>query len=206
MTQHALPGAAYDNKIYTKYSKNTIEKKAKNKADFCEEFELVCDQRQMLIGIVSELTDKNGAHLVAEILPGIAALNICLVVRGVGSEKYQKLLADFAKDNPGKIAVVPDTNDDMRKVFAASDVSFFFSAGEENEKFALGALSYASLPIVPSGMQHIVEDYNPNQESGTGFVYRNEDVWSAFAAIVRAQENFRFPYDWKTIQRSAIDS
>lgn len=205
MTQ-TLPGAAYDNKIYTKYSKNTIEKKAKNKADFCEEFELVCDQRQLLMGIVVELTDKNGAHLLAELLPGIAALNICLAVRGVGSEKYQKLLADFAKDNPGKIAVVPDNNEDIRKIFAAADISFFFSAGEENERLALGALSYASLPIAPASMQHIVEDYNPNQESGSGFVYRQENMWSAFAAIVRAQENFRFPYDWKTIQRSAIDT
>ncbi len=35
-----LPGAAYDNKIYAKFSKNTIEKKMQNKNDFCEEFEI----------------------------------------------------------------------------------------------------------------------------------------------------------------------
>ena len=204
MTQ-TLPGAAYDNKIYTKYSKNTIEKKIKNKADFCEEMEIICDQRQLLMGVVTELTDANGAQLFADVLPGIASLGICLAIRGVGSEKFQSLIVDFARRFPGKIAVVPDTNEWLRKILASCDVSFFFSGGEDNELLALGSLNYACLPIAPDSMKHIVEDYNPNQETGTGFVYRKDNMWLGFGAIVRAQENFRFPYDWKTIQKSAID-
>jgi starch synthase len=201
-----LPGAAYDNKIYTKYSKNTIEKKQQNKAKFCEEYELLCDRRQMLLGITQELTAKNGAQLFEDLLPGIATLDICLAVRGVGSEKYQGVIDEYAKAYPGRLAVVPDTNEDFRKMLASVDACFFFSAGEDNEKLAMGALAYAALPIAPDSMKHLVEDYNPNQETGHGFLYQRGNLWAAFAAIVRARESFRFPYDWKTIQKSAIDA
>ncbi len=205
MTEN-LPGAAYDNKIYAKFSKNTIEKKQQNKEEFCEEFDLTCDKRQLLIGVVSELSNNNEAHLLEDVLPGIASLNVCLAVRGVGSEKFQKVIGNFANDNPGKIAIVGEGNDALRKILAATDVSFYFHGESENEQLAKAALAYASLPIAPNSMKQIVEDYNPNQESGNGFLFRNSDPWSAFAAIVRANENFRFPYDWKTIQKAALST
>jgi starch synthase len=205
-SEKSLPSAAYDNKIYAKFSKRTIEKKAENKAEFCKEFDLVCQQRQLLLGVELELSEKNGAQLLEDLLPGISALNICLAVRAVGTEKYQQIIGEFAKSHSGRVAIVPDTNEGLRKIFAGTDASFFFASGLPNEQLAQAALSYASLPIAPKSMGHIVEDYNPNQESGTGFLFPDQNVWSAFAAIVRAHENFKFPYDWKNIQKSAIEA
>jgi hypothetical protein len=45
-------------------------------------------------------------------------------------------------------------------------------------------------------------DYNPNTESGNAFVYKNANEWEVFAAVVRALETYKFPYDWKFIVRS----
>lgn len=199
-----LPGAAYDNKIYAKFSKNTIEKKVQNKVEFCAEFEISCKPRQMLLGVVIELSDKNNAQMFANILEGLDALNICLAIRAMGTEKYQKLLGEFAEKHPKKVAIVGENSDALRKILAASDACFFFFNGTKNEALAQAALSYASLPIAPKGMRHIVEDYNPNQETGNGFVFEDGNSWSAFAAIVRTNENFRFPYDWKNIQKTAL--
>ncbi|MFC1600400.1 hypothetical protein ACFL3T_05210 [Patescibacteria group bacterium] len=47
-----------------------------------------------------------------------------------------------------------------------------------------------------------VVDYNPNTESGNAFVYQNANEWEIFAAVVRALETHKFPYDWKFIVRS----
>jgi starch synthase len=200
-----LPRAAYDNKIYAKFSKSTIEKKQENKKEFCKEFQLQYNARQLLIGVVLKLSTENGATILADILPGIATLNICLAVRGIGSTKFQKILSEFSKQYPEKIIVIGEEEDTLRKILAATDVSFYFRSGAENEELAQAALSYASLPIAPISMQHIVEDYNPNQESGNGFIFQDENYWSAFAALIRAHENFRFPYDWKGIQRNALE-
>jgi len=45
-------------------------------------------------------------------------------------------------------------------------------------------------------------DYNPNTETGNSFIYESTNHWEIFAAIVRACETYKFPYDWKFIVRS----
>jgi hypothetical protein len=51
-----------------------------------------------------------------------------------------------------------------------------------------------------------IVDYNPNTESGNAFIYENANHWEVFAAIVRACETYKFPYDWKFIVRSCTKS
>jgi len=51
-----------------------------------------------------------------------------------------------------------------------------------------------------------ITDYNPNTESGNAFVFENANEWEIFAAVVRAVETFKFPYDWKFIARSCKSS
>jgi starch synthase len=59
--------------------------------------------------------------------------------------------------------------------------------------------------VIPISMNRPgIKDYNPNKETGNGFVYKKEDSWSIFAALVRAVETFKFPYDWKHIVRQGI--
>lgn len=51
-----------------------------------------------------------------------------------------------------------------------------------------------------------IKDYNPNTENGNSFVYKNQNVWEIYAAVVRALETYKFPYDWKFIVRSCNKS
>ena len=37
-----------------------------------------------------------------------------------------------------------------------------------------------------------------------GFMFEKITVWHAFAAVVRALETYRFPFDWKTIQKHCM--
>jgi len=51
-----------------------------------------------------------------------------------------------------------------------------------------------------------ISDYNPNKETGNSFTFENANQWEIFAAIVRALETYKFPYDWKFISRSCKKS
>ena len=57
------------------------------------------------------------------------------------------------------------------------------------------------VPIVngKSALRKAVDDFVPQDESGDGFIYNEEDIWHIFATIVKATENYKFPYDWKNI-------
>jgi len=199
-----LPGAAYDNKIVCKFAKSSIEKKLVNREALIKEYNLDCGRKDLLLGIVVELSDKNHAEVFLQIVEGLMTLGVCLAVRALGSKKFQTKLGQLAEIYAEKIALIPDGDAELRQILASSDVVLFFGQGEENEELALASLRYASLPIAPASFQHIVQSYNPNQESGNGFLYDDNNPWAAFAAVVRAVENFKFPYDWKTLQRSAI--
>lgn len=202
--KYELPGAAYDNKIYEKFAKATIEKKLKNKQSFCEEFGLFFNKKTPLISTVVELSDKNGADVLAKIEEGLVVLNFTLVFRAIGSNKFQELLHKIENDHKGKVLILENNEDNVRKILAASDASVFFVSGAENEKLIEAAMSYACLPVAPQSCVHLVENYNPNEESGNGFTFQEGNYWSLFEALVRMKESFRFPYDYKNIQKAAI--
>ena len=47
-------------------------------------------------------------------------------------------------------------------------------------------------------------DYNPLQEKGNGFYFKNPTKWEMFAAVVRALETYQFPYDWENLLREIL--
>ncbi|MCT4591978.1 MAG: hypothetical protein N4A36_01145 [Candidatus Gracilibacteria bacterium] len=200
-----LPTASYDNKIYAKFSKNTIEKKKLNKEAFQKEFGLNHDIKTLLISISVELTSKNGFDILEELLKGISSIGVQIAIRGIGTEKFQKIILDFAENHHGKIAILEDTEENLRKIYASCDSTMFFSSNEDVETEIKNSLAYACIPIAPKQVGFL-EDYNPNQESGNSFLFKEGDVWSAYAAIVRVNENYRFPYDWKTICKNTLEN
>ena len=46
--------------------------------------------------------------------------------------------------------------------------------------------------------------HGDEQEDGNAFTYDQLTHWHCFAAAVRAIETYRFPYDFKTIQKHCV--
>ncbi len=194
---------AYDNKIYQKYSKKTIENKIKNKEAFCSEVGLNFSKKVPLACITYPLTDNNNLHMIKDVMNGIVEQPIEVVVTSIGTAKYQKLFTDLAEKNSEKIAITENSEDEKRKIYAAADIILIPSDSEECIKEAEIAMKYGVVPII--SQQEFTEDYNPNQEQGNSFIHIKNSPWSFFASIIRAQECFRFPYDWKNIAGSAME-
>lgn len=76
---------------------------------------------------------------------------------------------------------------------------------DENLDQILKAWEHGVITIT-SKFNEKIEDYNPNLESGNSFVFKNANEWEVFAAIVRALETYKFPYDWKFIVRTCKSS
>jgi glycogen synthase len=194
---------AYDNKIYQKYSKKMIQNKEKNKIAFCQDFGLPYDKKIPLLCITYPLTEKNNLEIVQDVMNGVLEQTIQIVVTGIGTEKYQKYLEELSEKNSKKIVIIPDSEENKRKIYAASDISLISGDSNECIKEAKNAMKYGTIPIIPE--QDFVEDYDPVQEKGNAFAYKKGSPWSFFATLIRALENFRFPYDWKNIQVNAME-
>jgi glycogen synthase len=183
----------------------SIEEKGKYKESFQKKYDLQAEKNLFLVGVSTPLLPEENAELFIDMLPGISALGVQLAVRANGSNRYQKIMTAFAEDHKGFCTFVPDA--DYEHILSASDVMLFFSNTEESLSQLQKGLSNACIPVLLRGTKYFgISDYNPNYESGNAFFAFQDSSWGLFAGLVRAHENFRFPYDWKHIQQSALEA
>ncbi len=69
------------------------------------------------------------------------------------------------------------------------------------------AMRMGCIPIVrkTGGLADSVEDYNPEEETGTGFVFEKFNSNSLLISIIRAFENFRDKRKWAELQARAME-
>lgn len=192
---------AYDNKIVRKYSARTIEHKIDNKIALQESVGWVDEPKQPVVSIISGMTESLGGELMEQVIEGLLELPISLVIRGRGSKKYGELFTKLSRSHSHRIAILQDDETHLRSLLSGSDIAMFFS--EPQQEDLENALRYG---VIPVSMPHaLLQNYNPVQESGNAFVYEKATVWQSFASLVRALETFKFPHDWRTIQRNAME-
>lgn len=62
------------------------------------------DDRKMMIGIVSRLTDQKGLDLIQCVMDDICSDNIQLVVLGTGEERYENMFRYYDWKYHGKVS------------------------------------------------------------------------------------------------------
>lgn len=193
---------AYDNKIYQKYSKKMLQNKEKNKIAFCQDFGLNYNKKTPLLCLTFPLTEKNNLDMLEDVIQGILEQDVVLAVTGIGTKKYQNFFNELAKEDPKRVAIVSDNDGNKRKIYAASDIYLATATTEECKEEIEKAMNYGVIPICPEN--ELVTNYDGAKEEGDAFVFDGKSPWSLFASLIRAMENFKFPYDWKAIQVSAM--
>lgn len=192
---------AYDNKIVRKYSARTVEHKGENKEALQESLGWVPEPKQPVLCISTGMTEALGGELMETVITGLLELPVSLVIRGRGTKKYGELFSTIASKHSHRVAIVQDDEEHLRTLLSGSDIALFFAAPEDDA--IENALRYGTIPVT---LPHeLAENYNPVQESGNAFVYERANPWLCFASIARALETFKFPYDWKTIQKNAME-
>ncbi len=97
------------------------------------------------------------------------------------------------------VIYLPYNRNNRKTLLEASDMALVFDFSDVEEMLLNGVIPISSL-------RPEVSDYNPNRETGNGFIFKKDSPWAIFAALVRARETFKFPYDWKHIIRQGMSS
>jgi len=193
---------ATDKVINRSYNGQTLEYKVQNKTALQEELGWTPEPKRAVLCIPAGVSDQLGGKLLEDVLPGLLELPLEILILGKGSTAYGKMLTDLAKKHSHRIAIVPNDEKAIRKMYAAADMALFLSNPAAMPELQQ-VLAYGAVPLAPAVSK--LHDYNPNQESGEAFTYDKETMWHAFAAVVRALETFKFPFDWRTIQRHCME-
>lgn len=199
MTPHTAPA---DLVSARKDARKALDEKTRHKTQMQKQLGWIEEGKRAVVCLPLGMTDELGGALLKDLLPGLLSLPVEILIRGKGGAAYGTLFTDLAAKHKDRIAIVPNQDGAVKQMLAASDMALFLttpSAEDIRQCLAAG--------VVPvSVAAELLDDYNPNQETGNAFVFTKETVWHAYGALVRAMETFRFPYDWKTIQLHGLES
>lgn len=176
---------------------NFRKEKVKNKRALQEELGLTVDDKRMMIGLVSRLTDQKGLDLIQCVMDELCGDDIQLVVLGTGDERYENMFRHYDWKYQDKVSANIYYSEEMsHKIYASADAFLMPSLFEPCGLSQLMSLRYGTLPIVreTGGLKDTVEPYNEFAGTGTGFSFSNYNAHEMLTAIRYAQRIF---YDKK---------
>ena len=178
------------------------EEKAAAKAAMQQRLGWPVEPKRACVCVPTGLTDAEGGALFEQVMEGLLTLPVQVLILGKGSEHYGKLCTKLAKEKPHQVAIIPSDASSVQMMMQSADIALYCS-GQSKEMYESTYLC-GTVPVAPAGAD--VQNYNPNQESGSGFTFEGTTPWHCFAALVRALETYKFPFDWKTIQRNGLET
>lgn len=192
--------------IYKNYGPDNFRKeKVKNKRALQKELGLPQDDKVMMLGIVSRLTDQKGLDLIAYIMDELCQDAVQIVVLGTGESQYENMFRHFAWKYPEKVSANIYYSEPLsHKIYAGCDAFLMPSLFEPCGLSQLMALRYGTLPIVreTGGLKDTVEPYNEYESTGTGFRFTNFNAHELLATIRYAEHIY---YDRKREWNKIID-
>jgi starch synthase len=193
-----------DRFIHANYSINDLTGKAECK----KALQTMCGlptKSDMLIGLVTRLSTQKGLDLVAASTEAIIRSGIQMVLLGKGDESFQKIFLSLQKKYRKQLSVnIGFDNALSHRVYAGSDVFLMPSKYEPCGLGQLIALRYGSVPVVrkTGGLVDTVMEYNPDNSSGTGFLFEDYSTEDMLDSIHRAHDFFKSKTHWINIQKN----
>ncbi len=184
---------------------NFRKEKVKNKRALQEQLGLKVDDKKMMIGVVSRLTDQKGFDLIAYVMDELCQDDIQLVVLGTGEEQYENMFRHFDWKYGDKVSANIYYSEELsHKVYASCDAFLMPSLFEPCGLSQLMSLRYGTVPIVreTGGLKDTVQAYNEYESTGTGFSFTNYNAHEMLATIRYAE---RIYYDKKREWNKIID-
>ncbi len=191
-----------------RYNLDSLDKRVKNKLHLQSRFGLPQDEKVFLVGIVSRLMEQKGFDLLFPVVDQLLKeLKFQLVILGTGESKYMSFFQDLESRFKGQAAAHLSFDKDLpHLVYAGADAILIPSKFEPSGLIQMEAMRYGAIPIVrkTGGLADTVEDYDPVNESGTGFVFEAFDPMSLVVAVSRAFEVYRDLKTWQEIKKRAM--
>ncbi len=199
-----------DNFLYSKYTKDYLAGKARNKNIFLVENEIENEigADAPLVGMVTRLTEQKGVDLIMNKLEWALDNNLFrFALLGSGEKKYEDFFKYIAWKFPNKALIKLGYDNKLaHRIIAASDFLVLPSRFEPCGLTQMYALKYGSIPIVrqTGGLADTVKEYNYEKGEGNGFLFWQYNAEDFAYAVRRALSVYQNPPHWEIIKRNAM--
>jgi starch synthase len=160
-----------------------------------------------VIGIVSRFAVQKGFDLVEQIAGQLSEMDVAVVALGSGEPRFEKFFRDWAYWNRANVGVrIGFDNALSHKIEAGSDMFLMPSLYEPCGLNQIYSLKYGTVPVVRAtgGLDDTIEEWNPEQGSGTGFKFQGANSGALQAALERALTAFADKDGWQRLMLNGM--
>jgi starch synthase len=197
-----------DKLIPYNYGKGNLQVKTKNKEFLLKQAGLVTGTNFPLIGMISRLADQKGFDLLYEIADKLMSLEVKLIILGTGEQKYHIFLSELEKKYPDKTKIYLKYDNKLAHLIeAGADIFLMPSRYEPCGLNQMYSLRYGTAPVVreTGGLADTIQDYDPQAQKGTGFVFKDYKGDELLSAIKRALILFKSRTVWKNLMFQGME-
>ena len=201
-----------DPRIATRYTVETLAKRADNKAALCGRFGLGDNAGTPLFGVVSRLTAQKGLDLLLDALPMLLSQGAGLVLLGSGDRALEDGFQAAQAAHPGRVGCVIGYDETLAHLIqAGADALLVPSRFEPCGLTQLCALRYGAVPVVArvGGLADSVIDANEMAlaaDAATGVQFAPVDGDNLNAAIRRTIALFNHRLSWIRMQTNGMST
>jgi starch synthase len=205
---YGLWNPATDRNLAERYSPEDLAGKQACRADLLAAFGLEkVEAATPIIGIVSRFATQKGFDLVEQIAGKLSEMNVAVVALGSGEPVYEKFFRDWAFWNRANVAARIGYDDALsHKIEAGADMFLMPSLYEPCGLNQIYSLKYGTVPVVRAtgGLDDTIEEWNPEQGTGTGFKFSGLRAEALLATIMRALAAFADKDGWKRLMLNGM--
>jgi starch synthase len=205
---YALWNPATDAHLAARYTPQDLAGKRECRADLLSEFGLTnVSDATPVIGIVSRFAIQKGFDLVEQIAGRLSEMDVAVVALGSGEPRYEKFFRDWAYWNRANVGVrIGYDNALSHKIEAGADIFLMPSLYEPCGLNQIYSLKYGTVPVVRAtgGLDDTIEEWNPEQGSGTGFKFQGKSGGALQDALERAFKAFTDQDGWRRLMQNGM--
>jgi starch synthase len=198
---------ATDELIPKTYKASNLAGKKSCRTALLEEMGLAPAPTGPVYAMVTRLAEQKGIDLLFPVIDRLLSDDARLVILGEGDTGYERELMIASRRHPERFVFRKGVDERLAHLAqAGGDVFLMPSHSEPCGLTAMYALRYGTLPVVRAtgGLYQIVQDYDPVQDSGTGFVFYDYTAEALWDALGRAKRLFADAAAWKGLVQRAM--
>jgi starch synthase len=160
-----------------------------------------------IIGIISRFAVQKGFDLVAEIAERLSERDVVVAALGKGDPRFERFFRQWAFRNPAQVAVqIRYDNALAHKIEAGADIFLMPSRYEPCGLNQIYSLKYGTVPVVRAtgGLDDTIEEWNPEQGTGTGFKFEGLSPEALLGAIDRALLAYQDKAGWRRLMLNGM--
>src|SRR5881392_3650899 len=198
---------ASDRLLPAHYDPRTLRGKQICRKALLGQMKLTPKPRGPVFGMVTRVVEEKGFEILVPLLDRLLCDDVRLIILGEGDPAYETALAVASRKFRTKFAYMRNYDEKLAHLIEAGmDITLIPSRFEPAALSAMYSLKYGALPVARAtgGIQEIIQDYDPTEDSGYGFLcyeYSTEAFWDA---IKRAREIFRDSLLWGKLMDRAM--